>query len=808
MTMPYLLNPQHEILGKDTVFTDGFVRIGYHDSGKIAEVYCSPFSFETDMNKAVRTVFVFDNNGHYSGALFYNRYNTRVQYELIDQYRFVCDQKGRIIKRINQNKGGLLVSDLSCYQYQYEWDDANNLIQIIALNEYGAIQERSATHVFEYNALNQLIKKSRYLLTKTGTLGEFFDAYAYQYDNLGRVSQETYNWNSISEQIKLFSYNEAGFLASIKFVSKEGNPTRCEDGYHCVRFEYNTEGNKTAAHYYDLDDELQQYGLAHEYRTYDQNGQLLHNYFKDLYLEPIANRSGVRDLKYVYDEKGRLVESEKDQSSDYYSELYDITEQDYLKILYTYDHQNRIIEMRYQTKVDSTQNLITGRTIKFKYNDQNQVIDKWFENLVLLEEGVYDTRIDINAFTYDANGNITEHQYLDRNRKLVFNEFNSYARIAKVYNTKNQLVEESRFNENNEPFENYEFPGRKAYQYDENGYCTEECTYPISYGEFKDTLICTQKTFTENGLVTKIAYLDGYGNLFPSLGEIAMITYRYDAQNRLIEVANYDREGKLIEPEVGTAITRYLYDSDGNKLEESYFGASNEPVEDYNGIAKYTYRYDNKGNQIEIANFNKFGQLTLGHFGEYAIFQKTLSSDDELKSVTHFNPEKQKTYHADYHGYDAFNETYFFPSTGRIWKTTSIDNGNQIRVAVYDEKGRLNTCSINVYDEAGHLESQRWVDEQNRLKNNISGYAFHNVIDNTFYTEKNKLIPPKKILEMLTSYYELISFDEQGNRLETSFLNHHLKPTLMDGYHSFNYLNNRYYDTNGKEVIEVNSSDY
>lgn len=811
MNMPYMLNPQNEIFGKDTLYTDGLVRIGYQASGKITEVYCSPFSFENDIDKAVKTVFTFDNNGYYRGALFFNRYNNRVPYEGIDQYQFICDEKGRIVKRINQNRGGQPTNGLVEFQYQYEWDDANHLIQIVPLDEHGATQTRSATHVFEYNTTNQLVKKSRYLLTSDGTLGDLFDAYTYEHDDLGRISKEKYFWNEISQLDKFITYAENGLIASIAYTSKDGNPTRCSDGYHRVVFDYNANGNKTSALYLDVDGKPMKRGEAHEYRRYDPNGKLTHVNFFDIYNEPETSRSGVTRLKYTYDVKGRLIESERLQSSYYYSEPNDITDRDFLKMNYSYDQQNRVVEMRYQTKMDSGNNLIALRTIRLTYNAQNQVIDQYTENVVELVNGevnAHATQIDISAYTYDANGNITEHSFLDRNRQLLFNETSGYARISRKFNAKNQLIEESRFNENNEPFENYEFPARRTFSYDDNGYCTEECIYRLAYDEFRDTLICTQKTYTDNGLLTKITYLDGYGNLFPSIGTIAMITYQYDAKNRRIEVAYFDREGKLIQPEEGTAITRYVYDSEGNKLVESYFGSSNESIEDYNGIAKYTYRYDGKGNQIEIANYNRFGELTMGNFGEFAIYQKTLNSNGELASATYFNAEKQQTYHADYHGYETYKETHFFPTTGKVWRISTFNKGNQTRFAVYDGGGRLKKSTIKVYDEAGHLESERWVDENNRLKNNESGYAFHNVIDNTFYSEKNKRIPPKKVLQMSTSHYELVSFDEQGNKLETSFLNHRMKPTLINGYHSINHLNNRYYDIKGQEVLEVYPSEY
>ena len=117
------------------------------------------------------------------------------------------------------------------------------------------------------------------------------------------------------------SYNNKRQLISCSYYDAEGNPTRSEDGYYTVCYEYDSNGDQSKEYYLDLDGKIMMCsaGYAMIERTYypisglvdtitfkDENGELTET--KDGYSKIVrqySNRLLVKEL--FYDDEGNAI---------------------------------------------------------------------------------------------------------------------------------------------------------------------------------------------------------------------------------------------------------------------------------------------------------------------------------------------------------------------------------------------------------------------------------------------------------------------------------------------------------------------
>ena len=91
---------------------------------------------------------------------------------------------------------------------------------------------------------------------------------------------------------------------------------------------------------------------------------------------------------------------------------------------------------------------------------------------------------------------------------------------------------------------------------------------------------------------------------------VAIVRWKYDTQNRLVEESHYGRSQQLTpDARRGVAIVRWRYDADGNTLEESYFGTDGRPAVDrLRGVASVRWGYGTHGKTVEESYFGPDGR--------------------------------------------------------------------------------------------------------------------------------------------------------------------------------------------------------
>lgn len=197
------------------------------------------------------------------------------------------------------------------------------------------------------------------------------------------------------------------------------------------------------------------------------------------------------------------------------------------------------------------------------------------ENMVLVEQT-----------TFDAGGNLTEHQTYDDKGELARKE-------VYKYDTNRKLTEKLTYDGKNA------LTGKVGYTYDSDGRKIEATSYDTGGTKF------SRMTY---------AY-DGRGNIahetkeeipaIPSFGEVAQ--YTYNSRGQLIRKASkssfnheetiyeYDSEGHLSREQTSDTVgtRRFRFDSDGRVTEESrtFLGKDS--------LKTYSYESDSKGNWLK-----------------------------------------------------------------------------------------------------------------------------------------------------------------------------------------------------------------
>lgn len=252
--------------------------------------------------------------------------------------------------------------------------------------------------------------------------------------------------------------------------------------------------------------------------------------------------------------------------------------EDYTKN-YAYDHAGSLLENKYGSKLTytyypsgnvKTKNYTDGET--YTYDEDGNLLSPAPDELTYDEMGRVKTRTDfVRDFVnggYRINS-ITEYFYNGDTDEVV-----------KKIRTYNQNTTETYLYENGleVSFEWHDPDG---------GYIS------------KKTIL---KDHTPDGLISKMEYFDGEGNLSRT------ITYEYDSENRLIREESITTQFYWDESDrCNDYIDSYTYNEDG-KLLLNVFEALT-----YGDTHKYEYIYDEDGNLTEMINTNDHDNEMVGY---------------------------------------------------------------------------------------------------------------------------------------------------------------------------------------------------
>jgi hypothetical protein len=236
--------------------------------------------------------------------------------------------------------------------------------------------------------------------------------------------------------------------------------------------------------------------------------------------------------------------------------------------------------------------------------------------------------IDRVAFQYD---NIPFRFEYDRNGNLTFLEDYDFF-YKKKFNTKNQLTEIAKHSKGNPKKRLME---KTTCEYSE-GLLIDSTIYAANFSETatisERNVFVYDKNKKLQELITKKYKWTNTGGVYESETKTA---YKYNAQSRLLEVAKYDKSGKL------RSTDRYLYDNKGRKIKE----LTETSRESDNHYSKYVYDQQNNviesgiydfGNKPQIKRVFKYSTNNLLIERTYAI-----TNYKTLKTLFSYNSKKQ-----------------------------------------------------------------------------------------------------------------------------------------------------------------------
>lgn len=303
-------------------------------------------------------------------------------------------------------------------------------------------------------------------------------------------------------------------------------------------------------------------------------------------------RSAMRDEQKLF--VGRFPVSEKDAPNldEYYRFTYSPSGIDLLGVAY--------LE---RGKVSSSFNALGAPELRFRYNAQHQLIEKItldaehrrtsltkyiYKNARLLEEQIFDVRGALSlkiTLKYDEKGRLIERAHRDAKNALQ-NNAADYALQRFTY-ADTHLKSDAYYDASMKLLRRNEF----VY---ENGNRTQHAVYG------SDGKLIEKQTFKydANRRVIETADYDEFEQLKHTR------RYKYDEQGRLIEQRFFNAKGVLSEDSFGVAITETVYDAAGNRIREVRYDALSRPMIDerYNQYGSPVLRHviDEKGKLTSI----------------------------------------------------------------------------------------------------------------------------------------------------------------------------------------------------------------
>ena len=433
----------------------------------------------------------------------------------------------------------------------------------------------------------------------------------YTYDALDRLTGTV----TPDNEEENFTYDAMGNITSS--TDKNGNTTQYiyDDSYNLVEtidalgtsahFEYDAMGNltKTTLHRVDAQDKVDELEVTvYEYDgrglttkkidalgnvtvyEYDGNGNLAAetdaNGYKTEYtynaldLVTSINYNGVKDVKYVYNAAGDLV-----QMTDWLGTT--TFEVDLLHQLKSVtDHKGNVVTYDYDSVGNQTAiHYPDGTTAAYDYD--------------LVKNQTKATECDGSetTYTYDGMGRVTEMRY--PNGWVEYYTYDSMGRLLAVNDT--------------HPSEKPAKTQKHTYRYDANGNMTYEYMRGNGTGQAKNETL-----YTYDALNRLITAHDNYGNstrvyTYDSLGNLTYETgagshnmdYTYNNLNQLITqsddgwktytASSYDNRGNLVLKEYHknkktvNTVGQYFYD-ETNKMVRGINTAGEESLYSYNGL--------------------------------------------------------------------------------------------------------------------------------------------------------------------------------------------------------------------------------
>lgn len=382
-----------------------------------------------DDNGYAKVKYESDHKGRWIHLINYNGYDYPIKSSISGRIeRRIYDSTGLIMRgEFYDRDGNPEENSDGAISYLVWYDSAGNEL----MKEFYGSNELP-------RAVNKDVARFRYTYDKSGNKLEarFYNEYGTLAQGNGGISINRYKYSSENRMIERSYYDSLERLARF-------------EGAAIVRYDYDESGNTILIRKFDVDEELldsgvaiveQKYnqknqctvrinktadellitsGIARTLYRYDDEGNIIDEFYFNYRGEPIANENRIHHLSYRYSNK-RLIEK---SHYDPYGELVEQNE-DNSVVKYQYkrdDFGNVIEETRiYYSNSEFKINLDT-MIINFEYDLYDRIISTAYFNQKY-EPVLYSDSFHQVAFVRHASGDVLVKKYFDKEGQLTENK--------------------------------------------------------------------------------------------------------------------------------------------------------------------------------------------------------------------------------------------------------------------------------------------------------------------------------------------------------------------------------------------------
>lgn len=440
--------------------------------------------------------------------------------------------------------------------------------------------------------------------------------------------------------------------------------------------------------------------------VYDPSGNCTETSYRDAETnELVENRNGIAVIKYVWDDKGNMLEKsffdkkgEPRESYGYAVTKYTYDENGYTKTERYYDAKGRLAINASEGNAgadyvhDERGNVLVyypvGRDEKIM-KGKLEVRRKYDSADNEIEWAVYDNgRPAINSLgyhkitrSYNSRNQEIECRYYDEKGNLTKGGNDIYSIVRYEYDARGNVVKVSYFDKNDKPMLCRSGMASVQKEYDAYGHSIRELNYDTE-GRLTDPKIMTPEARAEydrqGNLICSAAY-DGKGKRIPfKQNNFSYIRSEFDNRNNKLYDAYFDEnEMPVVSKEHGYHKVVYTYDDQTDwLLSEQFFNASGKPMT-CNGYHKQAYTYDAQGRKTVEQIFDVNGNPTNGNYGfAKAVYEfRGDSREAHACKVYGANGKLVNSYHKDASGNWALDEATY--SSGYAASASSSTDGNQ-----------------------------------------------------------------------------------------------------------------------------------
>lgn len=617
----------------------------------------------------------------------------------------------------------------------------------------------------------------------------------------------------------IYEYDDKGFIKSLKFMrdNRSTAPTPDKNGITGYTCEVDTYGRITSKE------------LAYNFQT-------------------MTGSKVFSKIEYIYDNYSANLMSVIYTDAD---GNYMLNNDNYAKKEFLYEPNGNLSDIFYY-------NQYSQRCLYAK--GYSQVHIEYDKNGFQKEQTYYDESINpiitefgyaIDECKYDRKGNITEFSVFDGDGKPIVampedtSEYISDFSIIRLgYDSKNRIVMQSYFNENEEPMLGSQGYAELKLTYDNLGQAKEISYFdktgnPTACSDGFQKLI---RKYAHDGLITEWRYCNKDGNLVETSWGYSCIVVSYDENRNVNKVSFYDKDNQLTLGNDKYAQEEETWDDRGLLIEDKYFDKTGQLVNISSGYARKENEYNDNGICTKEAFYDENEKAVVPELFGYAKYESEYDEYGNCTRTSYYGAD-DRLMNNELHGYAEYKAVY--DEAGRVTEEVYYDqNGNLINpinsdwarhIVSYKEDGTPisesyfdfnNKLAINqqygyakiiaTYDSQNNLCEKSFYDANDTLfVSPLYGYAVLKdeyegkyLVKESYYNENGDLvINPQNNYAKLTQ-----KWDKNGNLLEASIYDEQEKPIInLFQYAAVKYKYNKsgekteeeYYDAYGKPTIAL-----